>query len=146
MVGWHHRFHGHAFEQAPWDSKGQGSLACCSLLGRKESDMTEGTELNPASKWHISTIIVLYRVVSLPWKSSVICFPFHPPFLIMSCIWVTQYAVFSDWFLSLRSMHLSSLYVFSWLDSSFPFRTESTVWMYHSLFIYLLIVWYLGCF
>ena len=113
---------------------------------KSQTWLSDWTELNPTSKWHISTIIVLYRVVSLPWKSSVICFPFHPPFLIMSCIWVTQYAVFSDWFLSLRSMHLSSLYVFSWLDSSFPFRTESIVWMYHSLFIYLLIVWYLGCF
>ena len=26
MVGWHHRFNGHEFEQTPGDSKGQGSL------------------------------------------------------------------------------------------------------------------------
>ena len=37
----------------------------------------------------------------------------------------------------LRSMYLSSLYVFLWLDSSFPFRTESIIWVYHSLFTYL---------
>ena len=41
MVGWHHRLDGHEFEQAPGDRKGQGSLACCSLWGRKESDPTE---------------------------------------------------------------------------------------------------------
>ena len=30
MVGWHYRLNGHEFEQAPGDSEGQGSLACCS--------------------------------------------------------------------------------------------------------------------
>ena len=41
MVGWHHRLDGHAFEQAPGVSAGQGSLAFCSPWGRKESDTTE---------------------------------------------------------------------------------------------------------
>ena len=41
MVGWHHQFDGHKFEQAPGDAEGQGSLACCSPWGCKESDMTE---------------------------------------------------------------------------------------------------------
>ena len=41
MVGWHHWLNGHEFEQAPGDSEGQGSLACCSPWGLKESDMTE---------------------------------------------------------------------------------------------------------
>ena len=27
MVGWHHQFNGHEFEQTPGDSEGQGSLA-----------------------------------------------------------------------------------------------------------------------
>ena len=40
MVGWHHRLNGHEFKQAPGDSKGQGSLACCSSWGCKESDTT----------------------------------------------------------------------------------------------------------
>ena len=31
MVGWHHRFNGHEFEQASGNSEGQGSLTCCSL-------------------------------------------------------------------------------------------------------------------
>ena len=41
MVEWHHRLNGHEFEQTPGDSEGQGSLACCSPPGGKESDMTE---------------------------------------------------------------------------------------------------------
>ena len=39
MVGWHHRLNGHEFEQAPGVGEGQGSLACCSPWGHKESDM-----------------------------------------------------------------------------------------------------------
>ena len=38
MVEWHHQLDGHEFEQAPGDGEGQGSLACCSPWGRKESD------------------------------------------------------------------------------------------------------------
>ena len=41
MVGWHHQLNGHEFEQAPGDAAGQGSLACCSSWGGKESDMTK---------------------------------------------------------------------------------------------------------
>ena len=41
MVGWHHQFNGHKFEQILGDSEGQGSLVCCSRLGCKESDMTK---------------------------------------------------------------------------------------------------------
>ena len=41
MVGWHHRFNRHEFEQTMGDSEGQGSLACCSPWGCKESDTTE---------------------------------------------------------------------------------------------------------
>ena len=41
MVGWHHQLNGHESEQTPGDSEGQGSLACCSLRGRKELDTTK---------------------------------------------------------------------------------------------------------
>ena len=41
MVRWHHRLEGHEFEQALGVGEGQGSLACSSPWGRKESDMTE---------------------------------------------------------------------------------------------------------
>ena len=43
IVGWHHQFSGHEFEQTLGDSEGQGSLAHCSLWGGKESDMTDRT-------------------------------------------------------------------------------------------------------
>ena len=45
MVGLHHRLDRHEFEQAPGAGDGQGSLACCSPWGRKESDMTEQMNL-----------------------------------------------------------------------------------------------------
>ena len=38
MVGWHHQFNGREFEQAPGESKGQGSQACCSPWGCKETE------------------------------------------------------------------------------------------------------------
>ena len=41
IVGWHHHFNEHEFEQAPGDGEGQGSLACCSSWDHKELDMTE---------------------------------------------------------------------------------------------------------
>ena len=40
-VGWPHRLNGLEFEQALGVGDEQGSLACCSPRGRKESDMTE---------------------------------------------------------------------------------------------------------
>ena len=40
MAGWHQQLNGHEFEQAPGDGEGQGSLACCSPWGCKESDTT----------------------------------------------------------------------------------------------------------
>ena len=47
VVGWHHRLNGPKFEQGPGVGDGQGSLACCSPWGYKESDTTSDlTELN----------------------------------------------------------------------------------------------------
>ena len=36
-----HQLNGHEFEQVPGGGDGQGSLACCSPWGYKESDTTE---------------------------------------------------------------------------------------------------------
>ena len=41
MVRWHHWLDAHEFEQAPGVGDGQGSLACYSSWGHKESDTTE---------------------------------------------------------------------------------------------------------
>ena len=48
MVGWHHQLDGYEFEQALAD--GQGSLACSSPWGRKESDTTECLNWNVDQK------------------------------------------------------------------------------------------------
>ena len=41
MVGWHHRLNGHhELEQTPGAGERQGSLACCSPWGHKQSDTT----------------------------------------------------------------------------------------------------------
>ena len=57
MVGLHHWLNGHEFEQALGDGEGQGSLACCNLWGRKESDMIERLNWTQPILWgrcHIS--------------------------------------------------------------------------------------------
>ena len=59
MVGWHHRLDGHKFEQAPEVGDGQGSLACCSPWGCKESDMTE--QLNGTDDFECMCACVIDR-------------------------------------------------------------------------------------
>ena len=41
MAGQHHQCNGHELGQTLEDGEGQRSLACCSPIGCKESDMTE---------------------------------------------------------------------------------------------------------
>ena len=48
MVGWHHRYNGHEFEQTLGDSEGPGSLVCGSPWCAKESERTE--QLNNRNK------------------------------------------------------------------------------------------------
>ena len=54
MVGWHHWHNGHESEQTPGDSEEQGSLACCSSWGHRESDMTWQLNNNTRIKWNLS--------------------------------------------------------------------------------------------
>ena len=63
MDGWHHRLNGHEFEQAPGAGDGQGSLACCSPWGCKESDTTE--QLNWTVGFSSRQIILIF----LLWSS-----------------------------------------------------------------------------
>ena len=58
MVECHHRFNGHEFEQILGDGEGQGSLACCSPWGNKESNTTEQLNNNTAP-----------RGLNSPWRS-----------------------------------------------------------------------------
>ena len=53
VVGWHHCFDGHEFEQAPGEGDGQGSQACCSPWGHKHSDMTEQLN-NNKERYHVA--------------------------------------------------------------------------------------------
>ena len=46
MVIDHHQLNEHEFEQTLGDSEGQGSLACYSSWGRKESDMIQQLNSN----------------------------------------------------------------------------------------------------
>ena len=50
MVGWHLQLKGCEFEQALGNSEGQGSLACCSPWGCKESDTTERLNNNNTTR------------------------------------------------------------------------------------------------
>ena len=59
IAGWHHLLYGHEFQQARGVGEGQGSWACCSPWGHKESDTTErlkGTELNPVLSVQFSSV------------------------------------------------------------------------------------------
>ena len=64
MVGWHHWLDGHDFEQALGAGDGQGNLACCSLWGHKELDMTEW--LNWSVKW--DNVYVVWHLVYITHK------------------------------------------------------------------------------
>ena len=62
MVGWHHGLNGHEFEQALGVGDGQGSLACCSVWGRKESNTTEW--LNWSSVSHMPGFLLIFHALS----------------------------------------------------------------------------------
>ena len=59
MVGWHHQLDWHDFEQSLVVGDGQGSLACCSLWGSKESD-NQTTGLNWTSISNSQNIYYIY--------------------------------------------------------------------------------------
>ena len=83
MVGWHHQFNGHEFDQTLGDSEGQGSLACCSQWDGKELDSTQGQN-NSSSKvphpcrQNVSAVTFAVRASEcekLPWGFTVYPFP-----------------------------------------------------------------------
>ena len=58
-AGWAHQLNGHEFEQALGDGEGQGSLACCSPWGHKESDTAEQLN-NNSRELHKGNYLVPY--------------------------------------------------------------------------------------
>ena len=72
MIWWHHWLNVHEYEQAPGVGDGQGSLACCSPWGYKESDMTEPLNWTELILRIWSTYIILLTVdVCMPLVSFV---------------------------------------------------------------------------
>ena len=71
MVGWHHQLDGHEFEQAPGAGDVQGSLACCSPWGCKESDMIEQLSWLTHSK-NVNSFIIDYWVCLLGFSKGLI--------------------------------------------------------------------------
>ena len=68
MVGWHHWFNGHEFEQTPGDREGQRSQTCCSLWGHKESDTIEwlnnnNNQTSDLPVW-VTTSTLAYRIAT----------------------------------------------------------------------------------
>ena len=73
MVGWHHWFNEHEFEQTPGDSEVQGSLVCCSAWGLKEFDTTEQLNNNKyvisnKSKWILIKTLSILGILSIYLK------------------------------------------------------------------------------
>ena len=62
MVGWHHRLSGHESEQTPGDGDGQGSPACCSPWGHKESDTTKQLNNNNHERGFSPSSILIYVI------------------------------------------------------------------------------------
>ena len=79
MVGWHHQIYGHEFEQALGVGNGQGSLACCSPWGLKESDMTEQLNWLTEEGWWGSSRRHLLPTTDLPeWYEAIVwCVPLN---------------------------------------------------------------------
>ena len=80
MLGWHHHLKRHEFEQTLGDSEGQGSLACCSPWGHKESDMTEwlNNSCPPLDTWlKLNSIGSSVQILSLEQRDAVTN-SFHP--------------------------------------------------------------------
>ena len=67
MVGWHHRLDGHEFEQALGDSGEQGSLACCSPGGCKESKTQGLNNSNLRKGGNTETREDSLEITVLPW-------------------------------------------------------------------------------
>ena len=61
MVVWNHQLNEHGFEQALGDDEGQGSLACWSLWGCKELDMTKWLNNNSCNILKGGTYIPLRK-------------------------------------------------------------------------------------
>ena len=113
---------------------------------------------------HVSTITVSHSTVSSPEKNHLFNPNFMPQnsgqiwtfyhFLFYICSFpnchitgISQLIAFSEWLLSLKTMHLRFLHVLSCLDSSFFFKSVSSIPAYGCSAVSLFANWSdLGCF
>ena len=70
MVGRHYWLTGHEFEQTLGDREGQGSLACCSLWGHKELDMTYWLNNMSCQTKSLKAPCILHSLIAPPVGSS----------------------------------------------------------------------------
>ena len=79
MVGWHHWFSKHEFDQALGDGEGQGNLGSCSPWGHKELNTTGRLNNNGShEKWRIkrhlfkcSKVLLLLEAHGEIWESGI---------------------------------------------------------------------------
>ena len=71
MVGWHHLFDEHEFEQAPGVGDGEESLACCTPWGHKKSVIVQFPEFSlKEDKYSQIHIMLSYSFVYLNGSES----------------------------------------------------------------------------
>ena len=83
MVGWHHRLHGHKFEQTPRDSEGQGSLACFLESMGLQSQI-------PLSNWTTTRILWSGKAVSGTRENAQLCKFWDVRLRIMGTSWAAS--------------------------------------------------------
>ena len=66
LGGWHLQFNGDKFEQTLGDGERQGSLACCTPSGHKETDTTEQLNNNKSRSRIETASLVAQLIKNLP--------------------------------------------------------------------------------
>ena len=99
MVGRHYRLNGHEFEQALGDGEEQGTLACCSPWGHKESNTTERlnnsnrmSDVNKIIGLIGSTSFIIPALKTIPNALNIV--PKIPKYLFMSPINKVSLSIF----------------------------------------------------
>ena len=113
MVGWHHLFNGHEFEQTLRDSEGQGSLTS---WGCKESDTTEwlndtwlwASPPVPQCAWNIAFSMMVMRWQSLRSLLGLFSVPEDVGALVTNAL-VKQYKA------TITSLYLGTSLVVQWI-------------------------------
>ena len=93
MVGQHHLLNGHEFGHALGIGDGQGSLACCSPWGCKESDTTKRLNRRDESSKYSCHSYIFWMSWSLPLLQG--WFPYSGKESVRKCVLCLVYQVWS---------------------------------------------------